>query len=393
MNCEKVYNLIQQTPMIHFQHDQTGAVLRATEVKPKLDKFIIKKMGGTANVPKEWFLKDTKALNYKMRISVSKRANPERSNTIKCELGEYVDYKIPINKMYFANMVEAQKKEETKKEYEDRVREGFKETVFYPANDKIELSVICFIAELREKINEYIEEFFLVHNFGTRQTKGFGSFIIDETAKKDPVEILEKENYRFFYVNSGKAKNVDALMDRANEIYKKLRNYLLDGFIEDFYPGEQIGSDKKLIKKYTDFKSGKNSDAEPYLFVRALLGLSDGYKTKSGKEVKILSLGEDGFDVERFSSPVTIKIVNDEIIFLFNSFNEICGKIFYFAIYGTAEIESKDKPYNDKKQIILNNPNKYVPIHTPDKFSDEDVIKFIRNFVNRNKDIKSAKMH
>ena len=28
--------------MIHFQHDQEGATLRASEVKPKLDKFIIK---------------------------------------------------------------------------------------------------------------------------------------------------------------------------------------------------------------------------------------------------------------------------------------------------------------------------------------------------------------
>lgn len=40
---ERVYTLEQQTPLIHFQYDQPGATLRATEVKPKLDKFIIKK--------------------------------------------------------------------------------------------------------------------------------------------------------------------------------------------------------------------------------------------------------------------------------------------------------------------------------------------------------------
>lgn len=33
--------LKQHTPLIHFQHDQYGATLRASEVKPKLDKFII----------------------------------------------------------------------------------------------------------------------------------------------------------------------------------------------------------------------------------------------------------------------------------------------------------------------------------------------------------------
>ena len=34
------FTLKQHTPLIHFQHDQAGATLRATEVKPKLDKFL-----------------------------------------------------------------------------------------------------------------------------------------------------------------------------------------------------------------------------------------------------------------------------------------------------------------------------------------------------------------
>ena len=37
--------LKQHTPLIHFQHDQYGATLRASEVKPKLDKFILTKLG------------------------------------------------------------------------------------------------------------------------------------------------------------------------------------------------------------------------------------------------------------------------------------------------------------------------------------------------------------
>ena len=36
-----VCELKQQTPMIHFQSKEPGACLRATEVKPKLDRFII----------------------------------------------------------------------------------------------------------------------------------------------------------------------------------------------------------------------------------------------------------------------------------------------------------------------------------------------------------------
>lgn len=37
--------LKQHTPLIHFQHDQYGATLRASEVKPKLDKFILERLG------------------------------------------------------------------------------------------------------------------------------------------------------------------------------------------------------------------------------------------------------------------------------------------------------------------------------------------------------------
>ena len=37
--------LKQHTPLIHFQHDQEGATLRASEVKPKLDRFVLTRLG------------------------------------------------------------------------------------------------------------------------------------------------------------------------------------------------------------------------------------------------------------------------------------------------------------------------------------------------------------
>ena len=50
------FTLRQHTPMIHFQADQPGATLRATELKPKLDKFLIEKLGGWSkeNIPYAW---------------------------------------------------------------------------------------------------------------------------------------------------------------------------------------------------------------------------------------------------------------------------------------------------------------------------------------------------
>ena len=53
--------LKQHTPVLHFQAD-AAAPIRATELKPKLDKFIIANYHG--KVPDEWFVKtDNKVMH------------------------------------------------------------------------------------------------------------------------------------------------------------------------------------------------------------------------------------------------------------------------------------------------------------------------------------------
>ena len=37
-----IFELIQHTPIIHFQAKDMGATLRASEVKPKLDRYLMK---------------------------------------------------------------------------------------------------------------------------------------------------------------------------------------------------------------------------------------------------------------------------------------------------------------------------------------------------------------
>ena len=79
--------LKQHTPLIHFQHDQVGATLRASEVKPKLDKFLLTKLGGgdyrkgivlaqsngwlNGVKPSDRLENDSYALNYKMKFIVT----------------------------------------------------------------------------------------------------------------------------------------------------------------------------------------------------------------------------------------------------------------------------------------------------------------------------------
>ena len=72
--------LKQHTPLIHFQHDQEGATLRASEVKPKLDKFILTRLGNGdyqagINLAKDngWLVGkgDHPALDYKIKIDAT----------------------------------------------------------------------------------------------------------------------------------------------------------------------------------------------------------------------------------------------------------------------------------------------------------------------------------
>ena len=54
-NFQKEYHLKAHSPLIHFQYDSNGATLRATEVKPKLDRYILKHC---KDIPEEWIRDD-----------------------------------------------------------------------------------------------------------------------------------------------------------------------------------------------------------------------------------------------------------------------------------------------------------------------------------------------
>jgi len=83
--------LKQHTPLIHFQHDQEGATLRASEVKPKLDRYIIENVfdndydscreflvgydSKSPNKLRDKFASGYKALDYKIVILPNSKKN------------------------------------------------------------------------------------------------------------------------------------------------------------------------------------------------------------------------------------------------------------------------------------------------------------------------------
>lgn len=385
---ETIYYLKQQTPLIHFQYNQSGATLRATEVKPKLDRFIIDKLGGKENVDKSWFINYEKdALNYKMKITAS--GIPDVSDTLGYDIELYnfnrgkhseeesASFKKGLNKrfqgkmingMYFGNQVNKDR------DFVKNATDSYKETVFY--HDEISLIIICLNNELSAKIDEYIAEFFAVNNFGTRQSKGFGGFSLKkktsdghyiEPYNEGNITQLLKGKYKFFYAD---AVNNNAFT-LANSIYTtmktgvnrpgagRVKGYLLYYFLED--NNIDAGSDKSLMTAEL-LPLGGEKKYQQYLFVRALLGLTDGYdfKIKNRGKVEIQGCEKDKSGeplIKRFPSPVTIKIVGKKVLFIFNEklFENILGKEFVFNA-------------NDKTEIIS----------VPDKF---DVDKFISDFV------------
>lgn len=330
--------LKQETPMIHFQYDQNGACLRASEVKPKLDKFIIKKNG---NIPDNWYIDKSKksALNYKMKIIV--KGTPQKSDTLNLFLEKKKNndnkdkknndnkYKT-INSMYFGNMAKT----------EVEAIKNYKETVFY--KDKIELDIICFIPELMCEIKKYLREFFAVNNFGTRQSKGFGGFSILEG--KDVINELNSNNYEYFYVNT-EIKDYRINLDIVDAIYALIkggknfskinRNAYIKGYIQREYLNDidktNIGSDKAFIKAKGFFDNNENN-YDDYFFVRALLGLAEKYEFKDDKRKGTITIECADKSVVRYKSPITVKIVDSYIFFIFeNTFDQIRSKTFVFS--------------------------------------------------------------
>lgn len=266
--------LKQHTPIIHFQAHQDGATLRASELKPKLDKFLIEKVGLTETkningknkkVPQEiyntWFNnKEKLSLNYKVKIIYSgehwkhyieepkKKENGEFIQNTKKE--GTVSTKTDPYPLFFGNMGKNYKEDKSVKKF-----------VF--AKDRIELKIHSFIPDLVNSIQNCFHEFIAVENFGSRQDKGFGSFYIYEN---DPNYKSINENMFDYKFEITKPNNNDAkiifksLFNQIELFYRALRSGINIKEPVYEYPGgiRQIKKDTNGLYEYKDvfyFKS------------------------------------------------------------------------------------------------------------------------------------------
>lgn len=134
------FTLKQHTPIIHFQPEQDGATLRATEVKPKLDRFIIEKLEGFDKVKSDhpdWLVGNGvhPSLNYKIKF---------------------------LNSQFYQSTKEIINSKK----------------ILLLFTEEVQGNIICLVPNLKDFIKENLFNFFLINNFGFRQSKGYGSFTL-----------------------------------------------------------------------------------------------------------------------------------------------------------------------------------------------------------------------
>ncbi|MCX6272661.1 MAG: hypothetical protein NTU44_15865 [Bacteroidetes bacterium] len=183
------FTLKQHTPLIHFQHDQEGATLRATEVKPKLDQFIFEKITGkrgfSARIEFHHLLFHggevwTKRLNWlsgSSREIKPKYLNIQERNNALLHFSLNYKLKIPFVFPEFKTIERNFKFPCFFGDMGDNYTENIKG--FSYLNTLLNCEIFTFDKSLKDTIALKLSDFFSLHNFGTRQSKGFGSFYLD----------------------------------------------------------------------------------------------------------------------------------------------------------------------------------------------------------------------
>lgn len=454
------FTLKQHTPLIHFQHDQDGATLRASEVKPKLDRFLIGKLqlteivhraGKDVEVPKteykSWFNSEEHlSLDYKMNIQDSTNTNfylplalnPNTNNyPNRCEnLKNYIYDRLNISaeilapSSYFANSDKIKFRQDDVDQIQTKLNDlRFALKSVYP----IKTTIYCFVQDLLNKIESEIKVFFLLYNFGTRQSKGFGCFTVEQidgntvvfnekeltscfssvyklnTPVHDLIQITKKIAQTYKLIRSGQGQREPGgykksllflyFVTLANPIRwekRKLKRAINSNLF--IYPkGDGTTSVIKLTFTHAPcydqtINTNWNDTIPPippytYNYLRALLGLNetfefladsivDGNKpngSPNNVDFKYIVKVKSNNEIERFQSPITCKYINGNIFFCCNPVtNDILSTTIKPVTFNF------DLLYK-KKSALQNSPriNDFVSnLHTPSFFDINDFFEF-----------------
>ena len=360
--CKLNLELKCQSPMIHFQGEEKSATLRSSEVKPKLDRYLLE----CEPRLKKYVRKDTEALDYKMQIIGSVKKNDVS-----------IGRQNPPYDLYYGKIEKAIEKDCT-------------------------VEIICFYKDLMEAIKKYIEDFFIAYNFGTMQGKGFGSFVpvqynrlqLTSEQIQHIGDVLKEHtgSKEFYYVAADKEKRF-LFIKNFYKIMKSgynQKNLYETSFLFQYMHEKGINNEKAWMKHYEIspdiYDISKKNWSEEWedrrkrqpcnnaKYVRGLLGISNGISYKEDMNPRNrMNIKISNKKIERTESPVYFKVVSNYVF--------IVAKRIPKAVYG-----QEFNFYNKKTRIGKN-------LRVPEE-NEFDIDDFLRKYViyyNKNENIKGIK--
>jgi hypothetical protein len=404
--------LRQHTPIIHFQHHQDGATLRASEVKPKLDRFILNDLNIIrpdlyAKVKSCFIEKDDKIFgDYKLSfinkgdtkrfvVGTSKKDDlkPYQKEALNNKRLEYIG-----ETSYFADMQAI-----TTANF-DEVRLGLH-------CEKVECRFFSLYTDFIENIYEICNYFFAYNSFGTRQNKGFGCFypidLSDEKLREilkvnqknkaiywkkfedAPLRVVQSDyqllksgrsfgGYRksllwayFIQLTNVRWEKRKFKLEFSDNIWDKLeyntskrnRNFIADNNMDDANMNEA-------------YNNGDEDNTEEFAYIRALLGIAEHFEFKTQKnennrfkdsvKVKVKSIDSE---IERYASPILFKVFDNTIYLLATEpSSKILGSKFQFDL-----VTEFDGVKNENKSFFGE------LLSVPDTFNISDFLSFCMN--------------
>ena len=392
------FTLKQHTPIIHFQHDQEGATLRVTEVKPKLDRFIIEKCKEQNIDYKKWLIGNGEhdALNYKIRIdrpldtfyflplALNLKPNKEKNLIAYIKEQSKINVLLIAPSPYFANSDKIKWQRKPNDDQIDITKTKVSDLKFaIISKNEINVCINTVYIDLKKIIEENTTLFFFLNSFGTRQNKGFGSFMtIDvpqinkDTLNNIPISFGIEGLYSKKYTGL----NIQTSFSEINTFWKILKagnsygGYQKSDLFNYFYNlTPKIRWEKRAIKtnmkaRFNDIfnqlkyntENNKNrilteTDTDSnHFFVRALLGLAENNEFgtfNSRDKVKILisdKLSKEKTTkekaVDRFQSPIYFKIIDNTIYMLVYKINHLLQ----------TDIDGNDREFEFKINASIN---------------------------------------
>ena len=316
--------LKQHTPIIHFQSEQSGATLRATELKPKLDRFLLERV---EDIPFKENANRHRSLDYKVKIE----AKPEMSNI---ETINPQNKKIIPNPLFFGNMGDGEKKRFSK-------------------TSTINIEFFSFNSKVLEAIKKNFEAFLANTNFGTRQSKGFGSFYLKKPFNKN---LIEHKVYSFNSTQKEWQEDIKIFYAflRAGINTANFGGIYAKAIIFSYAKSKNITWDKKAIK---NFYLDNNKNIENQKLMRDLFGLSSTQSWMSYRATVTKEHAQK--EIDRFKSPITFKPILEN------------GKM---RIYFWAD-KSVEKILNQEFLVKFDRKSG-LKLKTPTIFTFDDFFKF-----------------